>query len=180
MSFTDPDYFPPIEATVDVEKPIRSEQGFAFFGNLIAAFPGKLGAPRLWLPALERLEAGTQIRSRIDAPLNVTAINTTTVRHRFGFIQHGQIRVTFTLAVVNIVNGQIVRERNGADTTIFSSNTSGTFSADVDVLPGDEVRIELVIGAVGDGTISDCRFQTNGQDLWPGVAVRLEGNRAAP
>jgi hypothetical protein len=54
MSFTDPDYIPPIEAAFDVGKPIRSEQGNMFCSNPIAISYSKAGAPvnkYSWHPA---------------------------------------------------------------------------------------------------------------------------------
>lgn len=45
MSLTNPDWIPPIEATFDPDKPIRSEQGIMLAGNPIAARQAKTGAP---------------------------------------------------------------------------------------------------------------------------------------
>jgi hypothetical protein len=50
---TDPDWIDPEETTFDVEKPIRSEQGIMLAGNVIAAFQGKPGAPKLQGKALD-------------------------------------------------------------------------------------------------------------------------------
>ena len=50
---TDPDWIDPEETTFDVEKPIRSEQGVMLAGNVIAAFQGKPGAPKLQGKALD-------------------------------------------------------------------------------------------------------------------------------
>ena len=53
MSFADPDWVPPIEMNFDVEKPIRSEQGFLLAGNPIAIANGKPGAPRIQRAAVQ-------------------------------------------------------------------------------------------------------------------------------
>jgi hypothetical protein len=50
---TDPDWIDPDEATFDVEKPIRSEQGVMLASNPIAIAQGKPGAPKVKGRALD-------------------------------------------------------------------------------------------------------------------------------
>lgn len=90
---------------------------------------------------------------------------------------------------------RVVRIRDGVTTeievfTIVSPNTAwpgGTsswlpVSRDVDVVPGDEVLIQWGIvnngggSSLGTASIRNARFQTAGQNLWPGAGARLEGN----
>ena len=146
--------------------------------NPLAIAEGTAGAPRIWLPSFERLEAGTSIRSRNDTPLVLGAGQTTTL-HQFSFIQHGTIRVSVrkTAGTGTVI---VRRLRNGALTTLLSSTSTTTHTVDVAVIPGDSVEIAGSSPAVtGNLTFDNGRFQTNGQDLWPGVSVKLEGNRSA-
>lgn len=174
MTITNPDWVPPIEYTFDTGQAIRSEQGLMLAGNPIAIALGKAGAPRVLLPALERLQPGNQIRSRNDAAV------TSGVALSFAFIQHGTIRAVTTLTNASgTPQAQVRRTRNGVTTVLGSRSTLGTLTVDADVIPGDVLDIFLGTPA-SSGRITNSRLQTNGQDLWPGSAAILEGNRSAP
>lgn len=179
MVIVNPDWVPPIEITFDEGKPIRSEQGLMLAGNPIAAFLGKPGAVRLLLSALERLEPGGQIRSRNDTEVTSESLDGV-VAHEFGFIQFGTIRVR---AEKMNENGELafVRIRNGVATDMKVSTGAGVVTDDIAVQPGDTLQIIARRGSGLVATIRNARFQTAGQDLWPGpLYVRVEGNRAAP
>lgn len=180
MPITDPDYVPPIAITFDEEKPIRSEQGLLLAGNPIAIALGKPGAPRIWLPALERLRPGTMIRSRNDDTQTFPDNQPLTTVHSFDFIQHGAIRVSVNrVSSANISTFQVVRVRNAISATLLNVTANGTFTVDAAVIPGDRIAIQISTAAVSGISVNNLRFQTDGADLWPGSSARLEGNRAA-
>ena len=142
--------------------------------NLPAAFGGATGAPRLVLGALERLVAGTVIRSRNDAGASQGASQPGAMAHSFSFVQSGSVRLTGTSQ--GSANLFITRTRNGASTTLATYTGASTArSLDVDVLAGDTVAFTL--GATGGASSNSwtlCRFQTDGGALWPGSEARLE------
>lgn len=143
--------------------------------NIVSLAAGDPGAPRVVLGAIERLEAGDQIRSRqddtlTDSPGGVTSANAV---RSFDFMQAGTIRLYFEHSGSG---ASIRRVRAGVSTTLASFG-AGTFVArtgDFPVQPGDS----LVVVANGTGTaqIRNFRLSTNGQNLWPGSRVPLEGN----
>lgn len=79
---------------------------------------------------------------------------------------------------------RVRRWRNGSETTLetwIATADWTTRTLDVEVSPGDRVYIEHSGGFEGETSrwseIRNCRFQTAGQNLWPGPGeVRLEGN----
>ena len=151
--------------------------------NPVAIAEGAAGAPRLFLRALEQLEAGDQIRSRNDETISYSDEPNTRALHAFDFIQTGIVRASIERLSGNSDSFVEVRRiRNGVATQLASRTSNGTLTVDVSVLPGDRVELNAVrVLSFGDGDISARRgrFSTNGQDLWPGSSQRLEGNRAA-
>lgn len=158
-------------------EPLTSAKALAWYENPIAIAEGAPGAPRNLLRSLERITPGTEIRSRND-----TAVGTddaTVTGHSFAFTQIGEVRVSFTLSgIVGAVSGQVQRFRNGTSTTLATQTSNGTYTVDVEILPGDVVSVVIVRSSFTDGTLSNCRFQTNGENLWPGNGARLENDYA--
>ena len=149
--------------------------------NPVAIAEGAAGAPRNFLGSLERLQAGNEIRSRDDSSESFGASENIPFGRSFSFIQHGTIRATITVTSGSGTRSvNIVRRRNNSDTIISTlSDTNGTLTADVDVIPGDTVGFTASTGVISSIAFNNTRFLTAGQDLWPGVEVRLEGNRSA-
>jgi hypothetical protein len=149
------------------------------------------------------LDTGNSVRSRIDT-LQTNALTSYVTAHSFAFIQNGTIRISCAQSTSSGLSSgpdpvsqaatstvRVVRTRNGTPTTINSwtntSPTSGTSTAvnrtvDVDVLPGDLVEVQYAITTPASGTNGTARIQnirfsvSNGTNLYPGSAVRLEGN----
>lgn len=157
------------DSLFDPNKPILGSTHLEARDNLLSVAEGDDTAPKIDLPALERLAAGSNIRSRQDGVS--IGVGTGTV-HSFGFIQIGTIR-----CIINRSNAaastRVTRRRNGVDTVVVAS-AQADVSSDIDVIPGDVIFLE------GDGTggpfTFDGRFATDGGNLWPGSEVRLEGN----
>ncbi len=177
IPFTTDEYAPDAPATA-----LHFER---WFRNWIAAFEGASGAPRIAIGALERLNPGEQVRSRQDA--EVTGPNAGTVaKEMFSFIQAGTVRVAFDHRNTGSAGGtvSVIRVRNGVSTTVASFSNTTTYqtrSVDVSVLPGDSVRISNYAGSLTtqNAQLRNCRVQTNGEDLYPGVSAYLEGNTYA-
>jgi hypothetical protein len=159
-------------------EPLVEAEVLAFYENPIAIARGEDGAPRLYLRALEQLEAGDEIRSRRDDGVSASD-GATETSLQFGFMQNGTIRASFTAASMTGATCSVIRRRNGSDATLASRTTNGTTTVDIPVLSGDSVIFQVTAGALGSGAITNCRLSTNGQDLWAGVEARVEGNRAA-
>jgi len=159
-------------------EPWTAGKALAVYENPIAIAEGAIDAPRILLTALERVTAGTIIRSRIDESLSVGE-SMSVQRFFFNFIQTGVVRVSYTMTALNANTvGSVRRIRNGAETTLVSNNSSGTYTVDAAVLPGDTIRIMMTTSIIGGGSLSNCRFQTGGENLWPGNSARLENSYA--
>ena len=159
-------------------EPWTSGKALAVYENPIAIAEGAIDAPRILLTALERVTVGTTIRSRNDTLVSVAASETATA-HSFGFIQTGDVRVSYTMTAQNAnAVGSVRRIRNGAATTLVTNNSTGTYTVDAAVLPGDLIEIRMVVGGLSGGSLSNCRFQTGGANLWPAPGVRLENTYA--
>lgn len=85
MAFSDPDWFTLTELSLEPEKPIRSEQGMAFYANPIAMAMGKPDAPKITGRALDigagNLSGTTAITGLDNCAsllLSATAVNTST------------------------------------------------------------------------------------------------------
>jgi len=175
---TIPDYGVISQIETDPGKPLRAELVKRMAFNPLAIAGGADGAPRILLPAFERITAGTTIRSRIDESLTVGE-SMSVQRFFFNFIQTGVVRVSYTMTAQNVnAVGSVRRIRNGAETTLVSNNSSGTYTVDAAVLPGDTIRIMMTTSIIGGGSLSNCRFQTGGENLWPGNSARLENSYA--
>jgi hypothetical protein len=174
------DYTEILDDELVPDAPITSLLGFRFRDNPIAIAEGAADAERIRVGAMQRLTAGTNIRSRADAVVEVTA--GTGVGHSFAFAQAGTIRVTFehdTTGLSAEVN--VTRIRNGTATVIATYGTTAGYTArsvDVSVLPGDNVQI-IAIATSASNFLRNMRFQTGGEDLFPGSACNLEGNTYA-
>ena len=179
------DYTDISDSAVDPDAPLTSELAYAWRDNPIAIAEGALGAPRIAIGALQRITAGDSIRSRNDAVQSVetTDVTASLLGLGFAFMQAGSIRVSFSHSGTGS-NAFVERLRNGVATTIASfANTLSLVSrtVDVSVLPGDYVTINNTDGGTGTNQVilSLCRFSTNGEDLYPGISARLEGNTYA-
>lgn len=174
----------------DTTLPLNKAVAASVFGAGLPAFAhGDPGATRLFLGALERLEAGNDIRIRKDAEFIVNSGSSENNRLIFGLLQGGTLRVSIDLrrkGGVSSYNMQLIvrRVRAGvtSDVTTLQTNQSAfiTLTADISVLPGDEIRLvqETVGGA--DCYARNLRVMTNGQDLWPGPTGGLVENNRVP
>lgn len=167
---------------------INGDPGADMLITLANFAAGNAGFPRLYLGALERLEVGTQIRTRKDAEVSVTT-TTGTSRLVIGLIQGGAVRIAVDLRREGGNSAMysrliINRTRGGAQTalaTLQNNSTSyATYTADISVLPGDEITCTQVSSDAGiEMRMRNLRIMTNGQDLWPGpVGGNVEGNRS--
>jgi hypothetical protein len=165
-------------AALLIDKPWSSPLAMGMRDNPIAIAEGAPGAPGVRVGALQRLAPGDQVRSRLDALMVASG-------HSFAFSQAGTIRVTFEHRheLNGGGSGVVTRTRNGVGTVLATFANTGAFvarSVDCPVLPGDRIRIENIGGsATGNHELKNQRFQTNGQDLWPGAEAYLEGNTYA-
>lgn len=201
MPIINPDYTPPIEMTFDEGKPIRSEQGLMLAGNLIAAFMGKPGAPRLYgtaaVPRSQQTELGVLSLTASDA---VTLdglhylgdfVNTST---GFGtgvspwngagvitsVLMTGEVRfvATQTSSGSNFT-GQIRLLKNGTVVQTFSlSSGSDSASAvrtiDVSIAVGDtfEWQVRRIDGP-GTASISSMRIRANDGYTRIGIPIKV-------
>lgn len=172
-------YITVTEAQSNPFAPLTAELVKQLRDNPIAIAEGLAGAPRLYLRSLEQIEAGDQIRSRNDDTIEFSEEPNSRTLNAFEFIQTGVIRASIE-KVSGILGAsvEVLRIRNGVVNQLASSESNGTLTVDVSVLPGDRVELNAVRGT-GTCSARNARFSTNGQDLWPGVIARLEGNRAA-
>lgn len=167
------------------KKGITLQQGRALRDNPIAMAEGAAGAPRIAIGALQRLEAGSEIRSRWDAEISAALSTGSFNGLTFGFLQAGEVRVSYDARRGNGVNTsvQVVRVRNAASAILKSDlpATSWTsYSLDVTVLPGDQVYIRHLQNGGSDSVyLRNQRISTAGQDLYPGQPAPLEGNTYA-
>jgi hypothetical protein len=173
------DFVPYTPAEYAVDAPATALHFQRWFENWIAGFEGAAGAARLRIGALQRLTAGSQIRSRDDQ-----LYSGVTTSFTFAFLQAGMVRCVgehrWVSGGATVMN--IIRTRNGAATTVatwslavatgFQSRT-----ADVAVLPGDLLNIECICPTGSE--VRNRRIQTNGEDLFPAGAYRVEGNTYA-
>lgn len=141
------------------------------------------------------LTAGETIRSRVDAFYELT--NTWDgwyTRHEFDFAQSGTVRVAFERAANGTLDGmfRVTRMRNATTVELGSWTANGTTmvatTLDVDVKPGDRVRIDLKseqycsgpakeqVCYAGYARIQNVRFQTGGEKLIPGVYAPVEND----
>lgn len=169
------------DGDIDQDSPITQPLMTALRDNPIAVTEGATGAPRIRVGALQRIVAGTSIRSRKDAVQALSNGSYASV-YSFGFLQAGTIRVSFESRRVSAssVDTRVRRTRGETTSTLGSwSSSSATFSTqtlDATVLPGDLLSLEALGASGGSYEVQNIRLQTNGEDLYPGTACSLEGN----
>ena len=174
-----PDWTTVPDTNLDPGDPIRSIDIIAINNHAAAVAGGATGAPEIKIMALETIATGTTIRSRVD-----TENTDTGTMHTFAFAQIGTVNVyaehrsQFGSSTSILY---VYRTRNGVESLITSwSTTSSVYVArnvDVNVLPGDSIRIlHEDGGGFGDTYARNARFRTDGGNLWPGTEVRLEND----
>ena len=141
---------------------------FRLRDNPIAIAEGASGAARLYLGALERLNAGEQHRCYCDPAQASPAGNFTFFG--FSFIQLGEIRLSAELSTGGgAATCQVQRLRGGAVTSLVTWNLGFSYayySLDVPVWPGDAIRLFTTFANVNARNI---KLKTGGADLFPGV-----------
>ena len=152
-------------------EPWTSAKALAAFENPEAIAEGATGAPRLALKAIERVVAGSTIRSRADTVSVTSSAPEDGPIHTFDFIQIGTIRAIITRSGGGSV--QVVRLRNGTR-TVLSGPVTADISADVSVQPFDRILLEA--NTLGSAAVFNGRFATDGGNLWAGASARVEGN----
>lgn len=156
----------------DVGKPILGQTQLEKRDNLIAVTEGDPTAPKMHQKSIERLAAGTQVRSRKDSVLLGTGASN---GHTLGFGQYGIVRCQIILAggVSSLSTASIVRTRQGVATTLYSA-TAVTVDLDVSVEPGDSIELRVTVGGGASGGTWHFRFATDGSHIWAAPAARLE------
>lgn len=145
--------------------------------NPIAISEGEPGAPKIALSAIERPAAGTTVRISKDSVTNVASSGAATNLDLIivTFMQVGVVRFSGTFR--NAVGSAdalflVLRTRNGATTTMFTSstNTGGgavTETYDASILPGDVWTVRCRNSdATGTAEFTNMRIQTNGENIW--------------
>lgn len=175
-------YSPIANSEIDPESAIVEELFRKFRDNPIAMAEGALGAQRIYIGALQRLAAGTVVRSRKDATQNRSDTSYARV-YGFAFLQAGTVRVVFEYRrdTCTSMDIRLRRTRGESTTTLGSWNTSSTSfqsqTVDASVLPGDDLFVEAQCSGGGvTYEVRNIRVQTNGEDMYPGAAMSLEGN----
>lgn len=159
------------DALFDPNKPILGSTHLEGRDNLIAVTEGDATAPKIALKAIERVAAGSTIRSRRDTVSVTSSAFEDGPIHTFDFIQIGTIRAIITRSATGSV--QVVRLRNGVR-TILSGPVTADISADVSVQPFDRILLEA--NTSGSAAVFNGRFSTDGGNLWAGSYARVEGN----
>ena len=174
-----PDWTTVPDTNLEPGDPIRSIDIIAINNHAAAMAGGATGSPEIKIMALETIATGTTIRSRVD-----TENTGTGTMHAFAFAQIGTVNVyaehrTQSGAWTSVL--YVYRRRNGVESLVTSwSTTSSVYVArnvDVNVLPGDSIRIIHEDGGGTDFVFArNARFRTDGGNLWPGREVRLEND----
>ena len=160
-------------------QPWTSAKALAAFENPVAIAEGAADAPRLYLRALEQLTAGDELRAGVDGAVNADV--GATVTFSIAFAQTGTVRVSFEH---QFSSPTISRLRVGVSTTLHTfANPSDVWTArtaDVDVLPGDQITISATNSAGSPQDIIRLqRFSTGGEDIWPAAYSPIVNYRAA-
>ena len=152
-------------------EPLTSAKALAFFENPKAIAEGADDTPRNQLKSLPRLVAGSSVRS--TRTVTVTAGASATILNH-GIIQIGTIRASMTRGSFGSVT--ISRIRNGTSVTLATTTSAASITADVSVIPGDQIICSL--GNIGAGAISiSATLSVASGDLWPSITGgKLEGN----
>ena len=154
-------------------EPLTSAKALAFFENPIALAEGAADAPRNQLKSLGRLVAGSSVRSTRTRTVPETTTETI-LNH--GIIQIGTIRASMTLDGGGTLT--ISRMRNDTSVTLVedTSATAASITADVSVIPGDQLICTGDNNSSGPVTFSATLAVASG-DLWPSITGgKLEGN----
>lgn len=179
-----PDYIPYTSAEYEPEAPATALHFARWFQNWEAGFAGMPGAPGLALRALEQVDVGEAVRVRRDAVQAQSLANgQIMIGLSFDLMQRGNIRVALDHMTQSVAGtARIIRYRADVSTVIASWTSGSSYvarSADVPVLPGDQIRIESVGSNVtGNHYLRNCRIKTAGMNLFPGVYAPLENNYA--
>jgi len=151
-------------------EPLTSAKALAFFENPKAIAEGADDTPRNQLKSLPRLVAGSSVRSTRN---RTVPQNTTETILSHGIIQIGTIRASMTQT--NPGSMTIFRIRNGTSVTLVTSSFFASITADVSVIPGDQIIFNGVASTV-DSALSATLAVASG-DLWPSITGgNLEGN----
>lgn len=148
--------------------------------NPIAIAEGATSAPRIQLPALERLAVGTTIKVRNDATRTWNFANTNfqdVADFTPGFLQAGTVTVAFDHRVAVGSSGasevRVVRRRAGANTTLTTISQTGTTfvskTFDAGVQPGDVILLQQRNTSANQTVeIRNTRIQTDPSNYyWP-------------
>lgn len=179
MAFPPTDWLDWTTAEYEVGAPATSLSFERWFRNPVALAQGVPGAPRISIGALQRISAGNEIRSRLDSE-RMSGSGDPIAGFGFSFMQAGSVRATFTFRNDGPDVGKLAylyRIRNGVSTTLWSgaySTSNQTVTVDVSVLPGD--RVYPYFDTNRYVYLSNERYMTNGEDLYPGNSTPLEGN----
>lgn len=169
------DYIPYTPQEYAVEAPATAAHFGRWFQNWEAGFEGAVGAPRLRIGALQRLNPGAAVRWRMDAEQTGSANADLAA---VAFMQSGTVRVACDIKCSNSGTVAVVRRRAGVETVLATyALTTGyvTKATDCPVLPGDAVFLRAAL-TIGSWFVRNWRFQTAGEDLFPGIESRVEGN----
>ena len=152
-------------------EPLTSAKALAFFENPGALAEGAADAPRNQLKSLPRLVAGSSVRS---TRTRTVPNNTTETILNHGIIQIGTIRASMTRSGGSLMT--IFRIRNGTSVTLAATDTATSVTADVSVIPGDQ----LICSGDASGNsarIHSATLAVASGDLWPSITGgNLEGN----
>ena len=161
------DYISILNSQIEPKAPVTSELMFQLRDNPIATAEGAIGAPRIALGSLERLEAGEEIRVRGEEAASSSFV--------FEFLQAGTItvRVELVAGAATSATVGVNRTRGGITTAIQQGLLTLPVSIDVSVLPGDKI---VASGALASPSAVLTTLRTGGQDLWPGSQLIVEGN----
>lgn len=152
--------------------------------NPVAIAEGAPNAPRILLPALERLRPGTSIRFRDDSVSTLTSsIFTTIATFQPGFMQAGTVTIAFEHSVISSTSEvRIYRFRGGTATLLTTISTGSTGyvaqTYNVDVQPGDVIFLQHRNTSGSTSNVRNKRLQVDAATYyWPANTFGyVEGN----
>lgn len=169
------------DAVIASQKPITLQQGRALRDNPIAIAEGAAGAPRLEIPALGALTAGTTVRAAnpntfTEPGPGIEMPDVTVDVANFAFLQSGTIRVAFEHESPVVGSSSVVRvNTSGVETVLQTWAGTGAFiarSVDCAVVRGEELIVRHVVpSGFVSGSVRSIEFRTGGEWLWPGAKV---------
>jgi len=160
--------------TIGYEKGITMQTGRALRDNPQSAFEGALNAYRLQLAALPRIGVGDTTKcGPIESEANSSG-DVVTPFVELGILQKGSIRVYSTrVSAGGSAEYITVSRRRAGVGVVQASNTDTPQTVDVDVEPGDMIRVSA--GATfgsGGGTVTlNVSLRCGENDLWPGQGM---------